>query len=172
MAHSMVDALQADGPHQDHAEELALFGRFVGAWAVDNAYFHEGGEERYEAEWRFGWTLDGRAVQDVLFNPPASKANGGRAPSQHIGTTVRLFEPATGDWTVIWFSATRGNVVTLRGRPDGDDIEIAGENRRGDALRWRFFEIADDSFRWHGFIRPRDGGEWRLEQEMLASRIA
>ena len=172
MARSMLEALRAEGPHPDHAEELALFGRFVGAWAVENAYFRGNGEQRYEAEWRFGWTLDGRAVQDVLFNPPASKTDGARAHSQHIGTTVRLFEPATGDWTVIWFSATRGNVVTLRGRPDGDDIEIAGENRRGDALRWRFFEIADDSFRWHGFIRPRDGGEWRLEQEMLARRIA
>ena len=92
MVHSMLQALQAEGPHPDHAEELALFGQFVGAWAVDNAYFHaDGGEERYEAEWRFGWTLDGRAVQDVLFSPPASKADGARVHSQHIGTTVRLF---------------------------------------------------------------------------------
>ena len=73
---------------------------------------------------------------------------------------------------MIWFSATRGNVVTLHGRPDGDDIEILGENRRGDGLRWRFFEISDDAFHWHGFIRPRGSGEWRLEQEMLARRIA
>jgi hypothetical protein len=173
MVRSMLQALDANGPHPDYAAELALFGQFVGAWAVDNAYFDaNGSEERYEAEWRFGWTLDGRAVQDVLFHPPASKANGAHADSEGIGTTVRLFEPATGDWTVIWFSATRGNVVTLRGRPDGDDIEIAGENRRGDSLRWRFFEIAADSFHWHGFIRPRDGGDWRLEQEMLAKRIA
>jgi hypothetical protein len=171
MVRSMLQALQADGPHPYHAEELSLFGRFVGAWAVDNTYFTGSSSERREAEWRFGWTLDGRAVQDVLFHPPASKVNGTRAYSEGIGTTVRLFEPATADWTVIFFSATRGNVVTLRGRPDGDDIEIVGENRRGDSLRWRFFEIADDSFRWHGFIRPRDGGEWRLEQEMLAKRI-
>src|SRR5918911_4565414 len=88
MVRSMLEALRADGPHPDYAEELALFGRFVGAWAVDNAYLREDGEERYEAEWRFGWTLDGRAVQDVLFNPPASKANGTRARSEHIGTTV------------------------------------------------------------------------------------
>ena len=73
---------------------------------------------------------------------------------------------------MVYFSATRGNVVSLRGRPDGEDIEIVGESRRGDSLRWRFFEITDDSFHWHGFIRPRDGGDWRLEQEMLAARIA
>ena len=172
MVRSMLQALQADGPHPDHAKELSLFGRFVGAWAIDNTYFTESGPERYEAEWRFGWTLDGRAVQDVLFHPPASKAAGTRAHSEGIGTTVRLFEPATADWTVIFFSATRGNVVVLRGRPDGDDIEIVGESRRGDSLRWRFVEIADDSFHWHGFVRPRDGDEWRLEQEMLARRIA
>jgi hypothetical protein len=172
MVRSMLQALQADGPHPDHAEELSLFGRFVGAWAVDNTYFTASGPNRHEAEWRFGWTLDGRAVQDVLFYPPASKANGTRAYSEGIGTTVRLFEPATADWTVIFFSATRGNVVTLRGRPDGDDIEIVGENRRGDSLRWRFSEITDDSFHWHGFIRARNGDEWRLEQEMLARRIS
>ena len=95
MVRSMLQALQADGPHPDHAEELSLFGQFVGAWAVDNAYFDDEGEERYDAEWRFGWTLDGRAVQDVLFHPPVSKANGTRAHSESIGTTVRLFEPRT-----------------------------------------------------------------------------
>ena len=168
----MLAALQAGGPHPDYADELSLFGQFVGAWVVDNTYFLESGPERYEAEWRFGWTLDGRAVQDVLFHPPASKAAETHAYSKDIGTTVRLFEPATADWTVIWFSATRGNVVSLRGRPEGEDIEILGQNRLGDSLRWRFFEITKDSFHWRGFIRPRTGGEWRLEQEMLAQRIA
>jgi hypothetical protein len=137
MVRSMLEALEADGPHPDYADELSLFGRFVGAWAIDNTYFTQSGPERHEAEWRFGWTL----------------------------------EPATADSTVISFSATRGNVVVLRGRPDGVDIEIVGESRRGDSLRWRFFEITDDSFHWHGFIRPRDGEEWRLEQEMFARRI-
>ena len=172
MVLSMLEALAADGPYPDYADELSLFGRFVGAWAIDNTYFTESGPERYEAEWRFGWTLDGRAVQDVLFHPPASKAAGTRAYSKAIGTTVRLFEPATADWTVIFFSATRGNVVVLRGRAERDDIEIVGESRRGDSLRWCFSEIADDSFHWHGFVRPCDGDEWRLEQEMLARRIA
>jgi hypothetical protein len=171
-ADAMLAALYADGPHPDHAAELSLFGQFVGSWAIDNTYFHESGREQYEAEWRFGWTLDGRAVQDVLFHPAVSKAPATRAYSEGIGTTVRMFEPATADWTVIWFSATRGNVVSLRGRPDGNDIEIVGESRRGDSLRWRFFEITDDSFHWHGLTRPRDGGDWRLEQEMLAKRIA
>src|SRR5438128_5930464 len=168
----MLAALQADGPHPDYADELSLFGQFVGSWAIDNTCFTESGPKRHEAEWRFGWTLDGRAVQDVLFHPPASKAAATRSYSEGIGTTVRLFEPATADWTVIWFGATRGNVVSLCGRPDGDDIEIVGESRRGDSLRWRFLEITDDSFHWHGLIRPRDGGEWRLEQEMFATRIA
>jgi hypothetical protein len=32
---SMIDALQALGPHPDIAEDLMLFGQFVGAWDVD-----------------------------------------------------------------------------------------------------------------------------------------
>jgi hypothetical protein len=32
---SMVDALQARGPHPDEASHLMLFGQFVGAWDVD-----------------------------------------------------------------------------------------------------------------------------------------
>ncbi len=169
---AMLAALRADGPHPDYAEELALFGQFVGSWAIDNTSFLASGPERFAAEWRFGWVLDGRAVQDVLFHPPASKGTEARAYSTGIGTTVRLFEPATAEWTVIWFSATRGAVVSLRGRRAGEEIEIAGENGRGDSLRWCFSEIRRDSFLWQGFIRPRGANEWRLEQEMRATRLA
>src|SRR5919197_874007 len=66
MVRSMLEALEADGPYPDYADELSLFGRFVGAWAIDNTYFTESGPERHEAEWRFGWALDGRAVPGVL----------------------------------------------------------------------------------------------------------
>jgi len=85
-ADAMLAALHADGPHPDHAAELSLFGQFVGSWAIDNTYFHESGQERHEAEWRFGWSLDGRAVQDVLFHPSASKTGATRAYSEGIGT--------------------------------------------------------------------------------------
>ena len=54
MVRSMLEALEADGPHTDYADELSLFGRFVGAWAIDNTYFTESGQQRHEAEWRFG----------------------------------------------------------------------------------------------------------------------
>src|SRR5947208_14917223 len=100
----MLAALHADGPHPDHAAELSLFGQFVRSWAIDNTYFHESGRERHEAEWRFGSTLDGRAVRDVLFHPAASTTAATRAHSGGIGTTVRVFEPAAAGRTESWFS--------------------------------------------------------------------
>src|SRR5687768_7282906 len=94
-ASPMIELLGADGPAAEHAEDLLLFGRFVGSWDVDATYFdHHGtvtGERR--GEWHFGWILEGRAVQDVLFSPTIDEQRRTGAPADEYGTTVRLYDP-------------------------------------------------------------------------------
>ena len=63
---SMIDALQASGPHPDHASDLILFGQFVGAWDVDVTNIEpDGTKKELKGEWHFGWVLEGRAIMDV-----------------------------------------------------------------------------------------------------------
>ena len=52
---SMLDALQARGPHPDLAEHLMLFGQFVGAWDVDVTNIAaDGTKNEFKGEWHFG----------------------------------------------------------------------------------------------------------------------
>jgi hypothetical protein len=70
---SMLDALQARGPHPDLAEDLKLFGQFVGAWDVDVTNIAaDGTKQELKGEWHFGWALEGRAVMDVWITPRRS----------------------------------------------------------------------------------------------------
>src|SRR5207249_307401 len=63
---SFLDALRAYGPAAGEAERLMLFGQFVGTWSADVVYQPlVGAWEEARAEWLWGWTLQGRAVQDV-----------------------------------------------------------------------------------------------------------
>src|SRR5919202_1411929 len=62
--------LAADGPSEDRADKLMLFGQFVGDWDVDfTVYGADGTRQTEKAEWHFGWVLEGRAVQDVWIVP-------------------------------------------------------------------------------------------------------
>lgn len=119
---AFVTALPATGPHPNHERELMLFGRFVGEWRV-RIHMIQDGEIRYDEEgfWTFAWVLDGRAIQDVLVAPNyATKSD--EVGERSIGTTVRYFNPASGEWDVVWFGATTGVVARLTGRAVGDEV--------------------------------------------------
>jgi hypothetical protein len=162
-------ALPATGPHPDHAQELMLFGRFVGEWRV-RIHMIQDGEIRYDEEgfWSFAWVLDGRAIQDVLIAPNyATKSDG--VGERSIGTTVRYFNPTTEEWDVVWFGATTGVLARLTGRAVGDEIWIEAEDN-GLHVRWVFTDITDDAFHWRGMASEDPSGTWTLMQEMFAKR--
>ena len=63
----MLNRLAAHGPDPTHREEMMLFGRLIGSWELDMVSFpREVAARRFSAECHFGWTLQGRAIQDVL----------------------------------------------------------------------------------------------------------
>ncbi|WP_338864757.1 hypothetical protein [Myxococcus stipitatus] len=166
-----LELLRAEGPLPALAEPLALFGRFVGAWDMDIAFFDAMGKETYRqpGEWSFSWVLDGRVIQDVLAypNPEGLRTSPGE---RRIGTSLRHFIPSLGAWRVVWMGATVGYLVSLIGRAVGDDIHIEGQDPDGRPLRWMFTEISDDAFTWQGFLSDDGGVTYRLTQRMLARR--
>jgi hypothetical protein len=156
----MLDVLGATGPHPDHARELMLFGQFVGAWDMQGERIAPDGDRtEFGGEWHFGWTLEGRAVQDVLISPPVE-----------YGTTVRFYDPETRAWEITWITPPGRAVRRLQAHPDGGDIVLEGRDPAGHLLRWTFTEITGDSFTWSGFRSDDEGASWRQDEEMRLTR--
>jgi hypothetical protein len=170
---AMLDALQASGPDPALAEKLSLYGRFVGSWRVDIDYTPlEGATHHAEAEWHFGWVLDGRAVQDVWIFPARHLRGGGKQdePWFFYGSTIRIYDPGLDAWHIRFFEPTRPFEIRQTGRAVGADIVQLGEEQAGITRRWSFVEITERSFRWLGEASLDQGRTWILEMEMRARR--
>ena len=177
---TMISMLRADGPDPDLADRLATFGRFVGAWGIDgHAIAEDGTVTRFVGEWRFGWVLEGRAIQDVLAVRPAGAAPGQRSRGIGIGSTVRLYDPDRDAWLISWMGPSDGEFSTLFAHESGDRIVLEGQWTAGRQwsgpgterrFEWSFSEIAPASFRWQGRLSDDGGATWRLAEEMLATR--
>jgi hypothetical protein len=156
----LLATLAAGGPHPDHADQLMLFGRFVGVWDIRSVRHDpvRGALPEQSLEWTFGWVLEGRAIQDVL------RGEGG------IGTTVRVLHPQTGTWTVTWQSTAQDHAFSLVARPAGDRILIQGTGPDGGLEEWSFDEIAEDAFTWRSRVSTDGGASWFTDQEMRARR--
>jgi hypothetical protein len=170
---ALDDVLVAGGPFPEHADKLALFGQFVGVWDVEATYFHPDGTRRAErrGEWRFGWVLQGRAIQDVLVSPPLGEIRAG-APVVEYGTTVRLYDPPSDAWRITWIAPVAGHAVGLVGGAEGDGIVLEGHLPSGALCRWSFSEITRDAFVWRGHESTDDGRTWFLDERMLVRRAA
>ncbi len=165
---ALAEALYAPASFEPLAEQLRLFGQFVGAWdLVWHGLDSTGTPIVTKGELHFGWILGGRAVQDVWRVPiDEGDAKGMRA---FHGTTIRFYDPRIGAWRSTWIDPLNGRVRRFVGRSVGDVIVLEGLD--ADPLeRWSFRDITPDSFRWTG-ERSTDGGRtWTTEDEMIAQR--
>jgi hypothetical protein len=170
-----LDALGAEGAAADRAGKMELYGRFVGSWDLDVTQFPEDGvPRRRKGEWHFGWTLEGRAIQDVWIVPPRGELRHGDAGANvnSYGTTLRVYDPDIDAWRIQWADPVTRNFLGMIGRADGDDIVQLGTRPDGQLIRWSFSEITPDSFRWRGEVSADDGASWRLNTEFTAARMA
>ncbi|MET0885724.1 MAG: hypothetical protein ABWX92_04665 [Mycetocola sp.] len=159
---SIYGSLLADGPAPESADELALFGRFVGEWAVRNALYSEAAQAWSESNlvWTFDWIIDGRGIQDVLSDEAGSA----------LGTTVRTWDPR-GGWRVVWFCPRAAEHVVLTAQEVDRRIELLGVQADGRRVMWTFSGMTPTSFRWDGWCSNDDGRTWWHEQHMEAQRV-
>jgi hypothetical protein len=158
---AMIEALAASYPHPSLGEEGRTFDRLVGTWDCDFAFHLEDGRTLHKkGELRFGWILNGRAVQDIWITYPADSTK-----ERTAGTSVRFFDTALRKWRVVFVGPQVNYLVTVQGGLEGDRIVLHGVDTDGAQIRWSFMDIAADSFTWHG-EKSRDGGKtWVLEEE-------
>ncbi len=157
---SFIQAIRSDGPAADRADKMALYGWLVGDWMMDaTLYADDGSSHEAKGTIHFGWVLEGRAIQDVWV-----------LPGWFHGTTLRVYDPGLDAWHILWSDPLKGYFTRQIGRAVGPDIVQEGRNEAGEATRWRFVDIAPDSFCWLGERSPDDGASWQLEARFLARR--
>ena len=171
-AKAMIELLDADGPDEERADGLSLFGRFVGSWDIEATYWDHDGNVTAEVggEWHFGWVLQGRAIQDVLISPPLEEQRLAGAPLREFGSSFRLYDPKTDTWRVTWFAPVSGTIVDLTARPDGEGIVLEGTEPNGMLDRWVFSQITPDTFMWTGYESDDQGNTWPMIERMLVTR--
>ena len=153
-------ALHSEGPADDRAKHLELYGWLIGDWAMDATVHKDDGTTfKGSGEIHFGWVLQGRAIQDVWI-----------LPGIFHGTTLRIYDPGLGAWHILWSDPLRQVYTRQLGRAQGDDIVQLGTRPDGHLLRWSFSEITRDSFLWRGEISTDQGITWRINTEFTARR--
>jgi hypothetical protein len=124
----MIKGLGADGPHPELKEKLMLFGQFIGDWDISEARYPQpdGTEAKRKGEIHFGWTLDGKAIQDVWM---IHKEDLRRAVP--AGTTIRFYDRNLDAWHSTWISPDQGVVRTFIARKVNDEIVLEGKTKEG-----------------------------------------
>ncbi|MEJ3655545.1 hypothetical protein WEH80_21480 [Actinomycetes bacterium KLBMP 9759] len=166
----LVTALHVDGPVPERADELMLFGRFVGSWTLErHGITADGSTIVRSGELHFGWVLGGRAVQDIWIVPGRGLPGEGVPPDAFHGSTIRFYDPTIDRWRSTWIEPVNGRVRRFIGQPVGDDIVLISDEDEP-RLRWSFTAIAPDSFTWVGETSHDGGLTWDVEERMYAVR--
>jgi hypothetical protein len=166
-----LPGLDAAGPSPRIADELMLYGQFVGDWDFDWTGINpDGSKQTGQGEWLFGWVLEGRAVQDVWIFPPRAERAKPNPPAGEYGTTLRFFDPKIQAWRVTWNAPEQGLLLTFTAKKVGNEIVQEGKTLKGLPMRWTFSDITPNSFHWRSVVSADGGKTWQLREEMNVRR--
>jgi uncharacterized protein len=168
----VLDGLLASGPHPDLADQLRLFGQFVGDWDAEWTGYQADTDigQTAKGEIHFAWALDGRAIQDV-WNFPARQEQRRGLPLDEWGSTLRYFDARRQQWTICFATPVNAATLLMTARGVGEEIWAQGVNLKGQPLRWIFSQITPDSFHWRNLVSEDEGRTWHLQEEVEARRM-
>ena len=158
---AMITALGSANPNPSMGEEAQTFDRLVGTWDAEFSFHRDDGTVYHKkGEIRFGWVMDGMAIQDLWIGyPPEGQKD------RSIGTTFRFFDTKLKQWRIVFINPRFNYLVTAQGGREGDRIVLHGVDTDGLPLRWTFSEITSESFHWQG-EKSHDGGKtWKIEED-------
>lgn len=163
-------ALIASAPASDRAEEMMLYGQFIGTWD-GKVIVHRPGGQCFEnsCEVHFGWVLGGRAVQDVWI-APSHKTKAAGAQDGMYGTTLRVYDSKTDQWEITWIDPVRRTFNRMVGHPVGNEIIQEFRDEAGNICQWCFTDIRPDSFHWISRESKDERKTWNLTAEFFLDR--
>ena len=166
----LSEALHVGGPGGPHAEELQLFGQFIGSWDID-----------WSGVDAAGWTADGarRAALRLGARRPRRAGRLDRPGPRRAGRGAAAAGVPRLDDPLLRREDRRLALDLDRpGERPRPALHRAPGRRRHPAvsdedepqLRWRFTEITVRSFVWRGEISHDRGATWTLDEEMRITR--
>jgi hypothetical protein len=93
------------------------------------------------------------------------------------GVTLRLFNPATGEWSIHWADTVRAGTLLppMLGRFDGDVGEFFGDEMldgRRVLCRFLWTRTPAESPRWEQAFSDDEGKTWETNWTMTFSRVS
>ncbi len=128
-------------PHPEAPRQLDEFAFFVGEFACrDRTRQRDGSWSEFPAIWNGAYFLNGFGIQDKYWSPARYTSN------------IRIFDAASGEWKVTYFSAPRYFSGVWSGGKQGDDMVLLRETGLAEGKvrvsRLTFFDITDNGFEW------------------------
>lgn len=156
-------------PHPDAPTELAQFAFLIGDFEITSHIMMANGwsppRPGPRARWNGWYSMGGMMITDEWYDPDP-----GLDPNAPRGVNVRMYDPDSSEWKMMWVATTGAQVQDLR----------AGM-RDGKLTMWQVYPteidpIADftieDADHWHrvSYVQ-NEAGEWVPQYMLRASRI-
>jgi hypothetical protein len=148
------------------------FDFLFGSWKVHNRYLKD--RLRHSVEWsEFEARSDVQPVLNGLGNMDRYSAM--RAGESVEGVTLRLFNPATGEWSIHWADTVRPGILLppMVGRFDGDAGQFFGDEMldgRKVLCRFLWTRTNPSSPQWEQAFSDDGGKTWETNWIMTFTR--
>jgi|GEM_PF-648041 len=156
-------------PHPDAPPELEQFAFLIGDFEITSHVMTPNGwsppRPGPRARWNGWYSMGGMMITDEWYDPDP-----GLDPTAPRGVNVRMYEPESAEWKMMWVSTSAAQVLDLRaGLRDGkltmwqvypNEIELVAD-----------FTVEDDDHWYRVSYTRSEDGEWVPQFKLRASRI-
>jgi hypothetical protein len=133
-----------------------LFDQLVGTWDVRYEIVDKDGNvRRNRGQVRYGWILDGNALQEIWLSDSESKH------LQPFGTTIDFYDRKRQRWTAVWIYPAQGITSIMTGGEVNGALVLTGRNESGALERWSTSVAPPNSITIRAEVSDDEGKTWR-----------
>jgi hypothetical protein len=164
----MIKELLAGRAAPALADDLKLFGQFVGDWDIRSETYFPDRTKQNKGSLHVGWILYGTALQDVWTTDKEDAPPG--YPMKSFGTTIRFFDQKAKIWQVVWIAPVERVVQIFTAHESAGEIVLEGHTPAGGMERWIWSNYTPNAFEWRSTESSDNGKTWKLTQRIWGKR--